>query len=44
MLTAFDKILRKLLIDSFERLLDMADKLGISGSFLSSVEIGKNQY
>ncbi|QEE09265.1 helix-turn-helix transcriptional regulator [Bartonella kosoyi] len=41
MLTSFGKILRKIRIDRFERLLDMADKLGISVAFLSSVEIGK---
>lgn len=41
MLTSFGKILRKIRVDHFERLLDMADKLGISVAFLSSVEIGK---
>ncbi|WP_175868730.1 helix-turn-helix domain-containing protein [Bartonella gabonensis] len=41
MLTSFGKILRKLRVDHSERLLDMADKLGISVAFLSSVEIGK---
>ncbi|WP_375659137.1 helix-turn-helix domain-containing protein [Bartonella sp. MR30HLJHH] len=41
MLTSFGKILRKLRIDHSERLLDMAKKLDISVSFLSSVEIGK---
>lgn len=41
MLTSFGKILHKHRIDCFERLLDMADKLGVSVSFLSSVEISK---
>ncbi|WP_375631775.1 MULTISPECIES: helix-turn-helix domain-containing protein [unclassified Bartonella] len=41
MLTPFGKTLRKIRLDRFERLLDMADKLGISVAFLSSVEIGK---
>ncbi|WP_375685624.1 helix-turn-helix domain-containing protein [Bartonella sp. TT110JLCBS] len=41
MLTLFGKTLRKIRLDRFERLLDMADKLGISVAFLSSVEIGK---
>ncbi|WP_142416803.1 helix-turn-helix domain-containing protein [Bartonella massiliensis] len=41
MLTSFGKILRKLRLDHSERLLDMAEKLDVSVSFLSSVEIGK---
>ncbi|MDM9986787.1 hypothetical protein QVL71_05985, partial [Bartonella henselae] len=42
MLTSFGQILRKLFcIDCSERLLDMADKLGVSVAFLSSVKIGK---
>ncbi|CAF27097.1 hypothetical protein BHOIPH791_00100 [Bartonella henselae] len=41
MLTSFGKTLRKLRIDHSERLLDMADKPGVSVAFLSSVEIGK---
>ncbi|EJF85537.1 hypothetical protein MCY_01098 [Bartonella rattimassiliensis 15908] len=41
MLTSFGKILRKIRLDRFERLLDMADKVGISVAFLSSVEIDK---
>ncbi len=41
MLTPFCKTLRKLRIDHSERLLDMAKKLDISVSFLSSLEIGK---
>ncbi|WP_375651459.1 MULTISPECIES: helix-turn-helix domain-containing protein [unclassified Bartonella] len=41
MLTPFGKTLRKIRLDRFERFLDMADKLGISVAFLSSVEIGK---
>ncbi|WP_208441940.1 helix-turn-helix domain-containing protein [Bartonella raoultii] len=41
MLTSFGKILRKLRVDHSERLLDMAEKLDVSVSFLSSVEIGK---
>ncbi len=39
--TPFGKTLCKLRIDHSERLLDMAKKLDISVSFLSSVEIGK---
>ncbi|WP_273783653.1 helix-turn-helix transcriptional regulator [Bartonella sp. AU15XJBT] len=41
MLTPFGKTLRKIRLDRTERLLDMADKLGVSIAFLSSVEIGK---
>ncbi|GAA5106734.1 XRE family transcriptional regulator [Bartonella jaculi] len=41
MVTSFGKILRKLRVDHSERLLDMAEKLDVSVSFLSSVEIGK---
>ncbi len=43
MLIPFGKTLRKIHIDQTERLLDMADKLGVSIAFLSSVEIGKMQ-
>ncbi|WP_273758792.1 helix-turn-helix domain-containing protein [Bartonella sp. AU55XJBT] len=41
MVTSFGKILRKLRVEHSERLLDMAEKLDVSVSFLSSVEIGK---
>ncbi len=41
MLTSFGKILHKLRIDDSKRLLDMAKKLDISVSFLSSAEIGR---
>ncbi|WP_175868618.1 helix-turn-helix domain-containing protein [Bartonella gabonensis] len=41
MVTSFGKILRKIRVDHSERLLDMAKKLDVSVSFLSSVEIGK---
>ncbi len=41
MLLSFGKILRKLRIDWAECLLDMSAKLGLSITFLSSVEIGK---
>ena len=43
MTTELGKFLRKLRIDKNEILLDMANKLGVSPSFLSSVEIGKRQ-
>ena len=41
MLTALGKFLRKLRIDNGEILKDMADKLGVTASFLSAVENGK---
>jgi len=41
MTTAIGKELRKLRIDREERLLDMANKLGKSASFVSAVEVGK---
>lgn len=41
MITAFGKELRKIRIDSNEVLKDMAQKLGVSSSFLSSVEVGR---
>lgn len=41
MLSEFGKFSRKLRIDNDELLLDMARKLGVSTSFLSSVEIGR---
>jgi HTH-type transcriptional regulator, competence development regulator len=40
MLTAIGKELRKLRIEQEERMLDMAEALGISPAFLSAVEIG----
>ena len=43
MLTALGKFLRKLRIDNGEILKDMADKLGVTASFLSAVENGKKQ-
>jgi hypothetical protein len=41
MSTALGKELRKLRIDHDERLLDMADRVGKSASFISAVEVGK---
>ena len=41
MLTNFGKELRKLRIDRDERLLDMAERLDKSASFISAVEAGK---
>ena len=41
MITPFGKYLRKLRIDHDEKLKDMAAKLGVTGSYLSAVEIGK---
>lgn len=43
MLTALGKFLRKLRIDRGEILKDMADKLGVTVSFLSAVENGKKR-
>lgn len=41
MLTDLGKFLRKIRIDEGEILLDMANKLGVTASFLSAVENGK---
>jgi len=41
MLTLFGKFTRKLRIDSGELLKDMAEKLGVTSSYLSAVENGK---
>lgn len=41
MLTEFGQYLRKLRIDYNELLKDMADKLGVTSSYLSAVETGK---
>ena len=41
MLTAFGKFCRKLRIEHEEILKDMADKLGVTPAYLSSVEVGK---
>jgi len=41
MLTEFGQFLRKLRIDCNEFLKDMADKLGVTSSYLSAVETGK---
>ena len=41
MMTALGQFLRKLRIDQRELMKDMADKLGVSPSFMSSVENGK---
>jgi transcriptional regulator with XRE-family HTH domain len=41
MLTEFGKILRKLRIDCGEILLNMAERLGVTASYLSAVETGK---
>lgn len=43
MLTSLGKFLRKLRIDRGEILKDMADKLGVTASFLSAVENGKKR-
>ncbi|MDO5295158.1 MAG: helix-turn-helix transcriptional regulator [bacterium] len=43
MLTSLGKFLRKLRIDRGEILRDMADKLGVTVSFLSAVENGKKR-
>lgn len=43
MITSLGRFLRKLRIDQGEILKDMADKLNISVSFLSSVENGKKR-
>ena len=41
MVTAFGKFCRKLRIDNGQIMMNMADKLGVSPSFLSAVENGK---
>ncbi len=41
MLTDFGRYLRKLRIDCGELIRDMADKLGVTASYLSAVETGK---
>lgn len=41
MITTFGKLLRKLRIDHNEVLKDMADRLGVTPSFLSAVEVGR---
>lgn len=43
MLTSLGKFLRKIRIDQGEILKDMADKLGVTVSFLSAVENGKKK-
>ena len=43
MLTSIGKFFRKLRIDEGEILKDMAEKLGVSVSFLSAVENGKKR-
>lgn len=43
MLTSIGKFLRKIRIDHEEILKDMAEKLGVSSAFLSSVENGKKK-
>ena len=43
MLTAFGKELRKLRITVGELIRDMANKLGVTASYLSAVETGKRQ-
>lgn len=43
MLTPLGKFLRKLRIDHGEILKDMADRLGVTASFLSAVENGKKR-
>jgi len=44
MLTAIGKYLRKLRIDRGEILKNMADKLGVTASYLSAVENGKRPF
>ena len=44
MKTEFGKFLRKLRVDHDERLSDMASKLKVSSSFLSTVENGKKMF
>jgi transcriptional regulator with XRE-family HTH domain len=41
MLTEFGQYLRKIRIDCGDLLKDMADKLGVTSSYLSAVETGK---
>lgn len=41
MLTPFGRFLRKLRIDRGELMKDMADKLRVTASYLSAVEVGK---
>lgn len=43
MLTSVGRFLRKLRIDKGEILLDMANKLGVTSAFLSSVENGRKK-
>ena len=43
MLTSLGKFLRKIRIDHGEVLKDMADKLGVTASYLSAVETGKKR-
>ena len=43
MITRFGKELRKIRIDHGEILKDMAEKLQVTPSFLSSVEVGKKK-
>ena len=43
MLTSLGKFLRKIRIDHGEILKDMADKLGVTASYLSAVETGKKR-
>ena len=43
MLTSIGRFLRKLRIDHGEILFDMAEKLGVTASFLSAVENGKKK-
>ncbi len=43
MITSVGKFLRKLRIDNNEILMDMADKLNVSASFLSAVENGNKK-
>lgn len=41
MYTEFGKALRHIRLDNFENMKDMAQKLNVSSSFLSAVEVGK---
>ncbi len=43
MLTDFGKELRKMRIDKGERILDMANKLGVTPAFISNIEHGRKE-
>ena len=43
MINDLGKMLRKIRIEEDERLLDMAENIGVSVAFLSAIETGRNQ-